>query len=77
MKVISFIGKGGTGKTTMALLFADILKKNHKTLLLDLDPQASLTFSVLDKHSEVSMLDVYKGCKKIREIIQKKIFLAR
>ncbi|MCI8409676.1 MAG: AAA family ATPase [Lachnospiraceae bacterium] len=43
---IIFVGnyKGGVGKTTTVLNFAEYFEKmNHKTLVLDLDPQSSLS----------------------------------
>lgn len=38
--------KGGTGKTTTVRHLANELAKNHRVLLIDLDPQASLTESL-------------------------------
>ncbi len=35
--------KGGVGKSTTSLMFTNILSKNNKILLIDLDPQASST----------------------------------
>jgi len=68
--VLSFIGKGGTGKTSISLLFADLLKKKGKKVLLaDLDPQASLSITVLDRLVNVSMLDVYRKDLKVKEIL--------
>lgn len=48
MKVISVINqKGGCGKTITAVnLAAALAKKGHKTLLIDLDPQAHATFAL-------------------------------
>jgi chromosome partitioning protein len=45
--VVSVINyKGGVGKTTLtANIGADLAARGHRVLLLDLDPQASLTFS--------------------------------
>lgn len=49
MHVVSVINyKGGVGKTTVtANLGAELAWRGHKVLLLDFDPQASLTFSFI------------------------------
>ncbi len=49
MKIVSVINyKGGVGKTTVtANLAAGLASKNYNILLIDLDPQASLTFSFI------------------------------
>src|SRR3954467_2253821 len=47
VKVVSVINfKGGVGKTTLtANLGAELASRGYRVLLIDLDPQASLTFS--------------------------------
>ena len=49
MQVISIINyKGGVGKTTLtANIGAELAFRNRKVLLIDLDPQSSLTFSFI------------------------------
>ena len=50
MKTVSVINyKGGVGKTTIvANIAAELGWRGNSVLLIDLDPQASLTFSLLD-----------------------------
>ncbi|ACN52621.1 ParA family protein [Borreliella valaisiana] len=61
--------KGGVGKSTTALMFTNILsKKNHKTLLIDLDPQASSTSFYIKiikkKNLKLTDINIYKVFKK-------------
>ncbi len=66
--VINF--KGGVGKTTTAVEIGSALAKHHgrRTLLIDLDPQASATFYVMEqnswlkwKESKGSTADLFKN----------------
>jgi CO dehydrogenase maturation factor len=48
-RVISFSGKGGSGKTTMASLFLSVLLKmqnNDRLLIIDADPDANLSRTI-------------------------------
>ncbi|WP_210381945.1 ParA family protein [Borreliella garinii] len=61
--------KGGVGKSTTALMFTNILsKKNHKILLIDLDPQASSTSFYIKiikkKNLNLKDINIYKVFKK-------------
>lgn len=57
VSVINF--KGGVGKTTTAVEVGSALAKHHarKTLLVDLDPQASATFYVMEQNSWLKWKD--------------------
>ncbi|WP_084265828.1 ParA family protein [Actinomadura macra] len=66
MSIVSVINyKGGVGKTTLtANLGAELAFRGHKVLLLDLDPQASLTFSFVQPELWQRRLAPSKTIKK-------------
>jgi len=66
MRVVSFMNyKGGVGKTTVtANIGAGLAARGHRVLLIDLDPQANLTTSLLpyvDEESSISQDQTIKG----------------
>jgi len=75
-KVIAFTNqKGGVAKTTTTLnLAAAFVESGHRTLCIDLDPQANLTMSQgIDPDSlEASMYDVLVHKISMREVIRKR-----
>ncbi len=69
-KIISVINyKGGVGKTTITLQLGIALATlaNKKVLLVDLDPQCSLSLSTLDEHYWADRIDRFGS---IRDVIQ-------
>jgi len=74
MKTISFCNqKGGVAKTTSALNVASGLQnKGYKVLLVDIDPQSSLTYSlgILADDLPATIYDLLKGEKTAGELIQ-------
>jgi len=55
--------KGGVGKTATARALGDILSRDHRVLLIDLDPQASLTTSCGITEAEPNLTAVFGNAK--------------
>ena len=70
-KIVSVINqKGGTGKTTTTINLGSALSKlGKKILLVDLDPQANLSYSLGLEDQAGTMADVFSGTKSLREIL--------
>lgn len=73
MKTIAFTNqKGGVGKTTSTVnIGAGLCRQGQKVLLVDLDPQANLTYSLRKSSNrlESSVYDVLKGRKAPEETV--------
>lgn len=72
MNVISFINqKGGTGKTTTCInVGACLANKGYKVLLIDVDPQGSLTTSTGIETGENTLYEVLKGVADVNKVIE-------
>lgn len=65
--------KGGTGKTTTTINLGSALSKlGKKVLLLDLDPQSNLSYSLAVSTSDDTLAEVFLGSKKIKDILVEK-----
>ncbi len=72
--IVSIVNqKGGTGKTTTCVnLGAALAQSKKKVLLLDMDQQGSLTYSLGMSDFEFSLDDVLMGEKELSEVVVKK-----
>lgn len=62
--------KGGTGKTTTTINLGSALSKyGKKVLLVDLDPQSNLSYSLAVSNPEATLAEVFMGTKKMQEIL--------
>jgi len=73
-KVIAIVNqKGGVGKTTSAInLAAALALKSKVSLLVDLDPQASLSASLGIRKADKTIYDVLTASQDIQEILIKR-----
>ena len=71
MKVVAIINqKGGTGKTTSTINLGSALSQlGKKILLIDLDPQGNLSYSLGVNDFEQSMAEVLLGEARLNEIL--------
>ena len=74
MKIIALVNqKGGVGKTTSTInIGAGLSSLGKKVLLIDLDPQANLTYSLgIEAHKlNKTIYELLKGEASIKEVIQ-------
>lgn len=70
-KIVSVINqKGGTGKTTTTINLGSALSKSgKKILLIDLDPQANLSYSLGITEPANTLADVFAGVKTLKQIL--------
>jgi len=71
-RIIAFTNqKGGTGKTTSVVnIGAGLTQLKKKVLLIDLDPQASLSISLKITDPEFDIEDLLNGTATLKQVIQ-------
>ena len=71
MEIVSIFNlKGGVGKTTTTHSLASALRElGKKVLVIDIDPQSSLTFLITQEEPSRTTRDVLKSSRKLRECI--------
>lgn len=67
--------KGGVGKTTTAQsMAAGLKKKGYKVLLLDLDPQANLSYSLGADTEKATIYEILKKETNTKDLIQSTLY---
>src|SRR5687767_15026113 len=72
--IVSVINqKGGTGKTTTTINLGSALsKEGYSVLLIDLDPQANLSYSLGLTDAELTLAEVFTGQARLTDILAEK-----
>lgn len=61
--------KGGTGKTTTTVNLASALAEKKSVLIIDLDPQGNLSYSLGINEFELSIADVLAGRNELSDVL--------
>ncbi|MBB6610430.1 ParA family protein [Pontibacter sp. Tf4] len=65
--------KGGTGKTTTTINLGSALSKlGKRVLLVDLDPQANLSYSLAVTETKATLADAFLGNNTLQEVLVEK-----
>ncbi|EJF09451.1 ParA family protein [Pontibacter sp. BAB1700] len=73
-KIVAVINqKGGTGKTTTTINLGSALSKlGYKVLLVDLDPQSNLSYSLAVSSPDQTLAEAFLGSQSFKDIIVEK-----